>query len=509
MNVLVDRKYMYITGSKLYDYIQCPHRVWRDVHGPQNEKIQETNPFVQLLWDRGVSHEKAVIADLGSFLDLSEGTQEERFAKTMEAMRRGEPLIYQGLLRSENILGIPDLLKKMPDGTYIPVEIKSGSGLEGGDEEEGEEGKPKKHYAVQLALYLEALEKLGFKHQRKGAVLDIHRNEVEYRLDEPMGVRNKTTFWEYYLQVKEAVLLLLENEEKNKPAMAGICKLCPWYKSCKKWCNDNDDLSNVFYLGRSKRDLLNEDLGVAKVTELAAVDTEEILAKKAKDKMFLKGVGEKTLKNMVARANILANTKTPVVYEKPAFPNVSYELFFDIEDDPTREFVYMHGVCERNAGKERYLHFTATDNTKDAEKDAWVRFWQYVNNLPKDDFAVYYYSHHEKTTYRRMQKQYPDVISSEDLENFFSNTNVIDLYKIVLSNTDWPVSSYSLKELAVYLGFKWRDETPSGALSIQWYNEYLKSKDEKQLERILLYNEDDCIATRVLKDGIEKIAASA
>lgn len=44
----------HITAAKLYDYTQCPHRIWRDIHGPQDEKIKETNPFVQLLWDSGV-----------------------------------------------------------------------------------------------------------------------------------------------------------------------------------------------------------------------------------------------------------------------------------------------------------------------------------------------------------------------------------------------------------------------------------------------------------------------
>jgi len=38
----------YITALKLYSYIQCSHKVWRDVWGPQDEKIQETNPFVQM-----------------------------------------------------------------------------------------------------------------------------------------------------------------------------------------------------------------------------------------------------------------------------------------------------------------------------------------------------------------------------------------------------------------------------------------------------------------------------
>lgn len=499
---------MFITASKLYDYIRCPHRVWRDAHGPQEEKILEPNPFVKLLWDKGVSHEESIVAGLGACLDLGEGALEERFSKTVIAMKNGEPLIYQGVLMADNLLGIPDLLRKSSDGTYAPIDIKSGAGYEGADEDEGEDGKPKKHYAVQLALYLELLEKLGFSNSRTAFIIDIHRNEVEYRLDEPMGVKNKQTFWDFYLQTKEAVRLLLEDQAQNKPAMAGVCKLCPWYKSCKKWCDESDDLSKVFYLGRSKRDVLNEDLGVEKVAELASIDPGEILFKKAKDKTFLKGIGEKTLSSIVTRAGILAENREPVIYSKPSFPVVSYELFFDIEDDPTREFVYMHGVCERYKGEERYIHFTAKESTKDAEKDAWSRFWTYIKQLPQEDFAVYYYSHHEKTTYRRMQKQYPEVISANDLEKFFENPNVIDLYKFILSSTDWPVGSYSLKELAVYLGFKWRDETPSGALSIQWYNEYLKTKDKKRLERILLYNEDDCRATMVLKDGIEKLAAS-
>ena len=91
------------------------------------------------------------------------------------------------------------------------------------------------------------------------------------------------------------------------------------------------------------------------------------------------------------------------------------------------------------------------------------------------------------------------------MESFFDHPNVIDLYQIVTKYTDWPLSSYSLKDLATFLKFKWRDETPSGALSIQWFNEYLKSRDEKMLKRIIEYNEDDCKATMVLRDGLTNL----
>ena len=47
-----------------------------------------------------------------------------------------------------------------------------------------------------------------------------------------------------------------------------------------------------------------------------------------------------------------------------------------------------------------------------------------------------------------MRKLYPDVVSEEELESFFNNSNVIDLYDVVSKKTDWPLSSYSIKEIA-------------------------------------------------------------
>ncbi|MBU1911711.1 TM0106 family RecB-like putative nuclease [Patescibacteria group bacterium] len=500
----------YITASKLYDYIQCPHRIWRDANGPQEEKIDETNPFVELLWEKGVKHEEKIVSQLGDFLDLSEGTHEERFAKTTEAMKSKASLIYQGVLICENMLGIPDLLKKLPDDTYMPVDIKSGMGFEGVDEETGEEGKPKKHYAVQLCLYNDLLKKLGFCTHNNGVVIDIHGEHVEYDLVALMGPRSKKSWWEFYEEIKKHVDFLLNNQHTNKPAMAGICKLCPWYNSCKGWCEETKDLTNVFYLGRSNRDKLNEDLLIESLDEFVDLDIEEAMKqkeneKKSGNKDFLYRIGKDSLAKAVCRANILCRTKKPVLYGTLDFPKVSHELFFDIEDDPSQDFVYLHGVYERSANGEKFIHFTAKEITDDSEKRIWQDFWNYINTLPPDDFAVYYYAHHEKTTYKRLQKRYPDVITLEEVENFYDNPNVIDLYSVIQKQTDWPVGSYSLKALATYLKFKWRDKTPSGALSIQWFNEYLETKDESIMKRILEYNEDDCKATMILKDALEKL----
>ena len=200
------------------------------------------------------------------------------------------------------------------------------------------------------------------------------------------------------------------------------------------------------------------------------------------------------------RTRIFCEIKKPVFSEKIEFPKTRYELFFDIETDPTQEFVYLHGIYERNGKSKQFIPFITKEISEKEEKEVWSDFWKYINSLPRNDFTVYYYSPYEKTTYKALQKKYPDVISEQEVVDFFESPNVIDLYNdIIIKKTDWPLGSYSIKAIAQYLGFNWRDETPSGALSIQWFNEYLKKKEGELLKRILEYNEDDCIATMVFK----------
>jgi uncharacterized protein YprB with RNaseH-like and TPR domain len=68
--------------------------------------------------------------------------------------------------------------------------------------------------------------------------------------------------------------------------------------------------------------------------------------------------------------------------------------------------------------------------------------------------------------------------------------------------TEWSTRDYSIKTLAKYLGFEWRDAHPSGAASIELYDRWAETGDPAIKQRILDYNEDHCRATRVLLDGI-------
>jgi predicted RecB family nuclease len=109
--------------------------------------------------------------------------------------------------------------------------------------------------------------------------------------------------------------------------------------------------------------------------------------------------------------------------------------------------------------------------------------------------------------YRKLQAKYPDVCSADEIEALFTSPRSVDLYcDVVIKATEWPTHNYSIKTLAKYLGFAWRDRDPSGAASIEWYHRWVEDGDIAVKQRILDYNEDDCRATIVLLDGIRALA---
>jgi len=205
-----------ITASLLYNYLACPHRVFLDSFG--NPALRDPiSPFVQLLWDKGTIFEKEVIAGLGGpFVDLSGLAGAEKEAATRASIERGDTLIYSGRLTVDELLGEPDLLRKEGAG-YVAIDIKSGGGLEGGDEEE--EGKPKKHYGVQLALYTDMLERLGQSAGRYGYIYDVHGKEIRYQLDAPRGPKSPSIA-QLYAETKAAVERTLSGEAATRPALS-------------------------------------------------------------------------------------------------------------------------------------------------------------------------------------------------------------------------------------------------------------------------------------------------
>lgn len=487
-----------ITAAMLYDLVACPHRVTMDLSGDPAQR-DAPNTFVALLWERGSQYESEVIAGLQvPFLDLSSYAGDEKERLTLEAMQRGEALIYSGRIQIDGLLGEPDLLRKDGAG-YIAGDIKSGRGEEGPEDD----SKPKIHYAVQLGLYTDILERKGLSAARRAFVWDIHGAEVPYDFQASYGKRDPRTLWQDYEDALHAAEAIVSAREKTLPAYSATCKFCHWYTACVKRLKETDDLTMIPELGRSRRDVMNSRLRT--VTEFASVKPEIFVSG---NRTAFPGVGPDTLRKFHDRAKLLtAKDAAPFSRAPISLPTYDRELFFDIEVDPMRDICYLHGFVERSGGDnatERFVFSFANEPTPQAERNAFAEAWIYLKE--RRPCSIYYYSKYERTIYRKLQEKYPDICSAEEIEDLFDPAHAIDLYNdIIKKSTEWPTWDFSIKTLARYLGFSWRDTHPSGAASIEWFHRWVETGDSAIRQRVIDYNEDDCRATRVLRDALDRL----
>jgi predicted RecB family nuclease len=489
-----------ITASMLYDLVGCPHRVSMDLFADPAER-DTASPFVQLLWERGSAHEEQVVAGIGEpFVDLSMCAGVEKERRTLEAMDRGEPLIYGGRIAAGDLLGDPDLLRKDGAG-YIAGDIKSGAGEEGGGDDT--EAKPKKHYAVQIALYTDILERLGRSAGRRGFVWDIHGEEVPYDFMAIYNAKNARRLWNDYQECLDHARAIASRATETLPAYSATCKNCVWYTACIKSLEAANDLTLIPELGRSKRDAM---IGrIRSIRELAKIDPADFIVG---GKTVFAGIGPATLEKLHTRSKLLtAESGRPYLRTPVSLPAADVELFFDIEVDPMRDVCYLHGFVERRNGAnegERFVAFFADAATPEGEERAFAEALRYMR--ASQPCAIYYYSKYERTIYRKLRQKYPHVCTEAEIEALFDPARSVDLYfDVVLKATEWPTRDFSIKTIAKYLGFAWRDTHPSGAASIEWFDRWLATGDPAIRQRILDYNEDDCRGTRVLLDGIRQL----
>jgi len=494
---------MPITASILYDLVRCPHRVALDAFGdPALRDVP--NPFVRLLWERGTLYEREVIGKLNqTFFDLSGLEVEEREQQTLQAIARGERLIYGGRLSHDDLLGMPDLLRKV-EGGYVPGDIKAAAAEEGGGEDS--DGQPKLHYAIQLALYVDLLERHRASAGRRGFIWDINGEEVPYDLTQPRTSKSTDTLWEEYQSALAEARGILARHIIPEPAYAAVCKLCHWHTACIDQLTQADDLTLIPDLSRTVRDAMQGR--IANVAEFAGTNPEGFIKGK---KTVFKHLGAERLRKLHARAVMLKQAMPKPFLRGPVTLRVlPTELFFDIEVDPLRDICYLHGIVDRlegDNGSERFVSFFCEEPTPAAERNAFAGAFAYLSN--QVDSVIYYYSKYERTIYRKLQAKYPDVCTADDVERLFEPPRAVDLYfDVVERATEWPTRDHGLKTLAAYLGFDWRDKHPSGAASVEWFDRWVRDRDPAVRQRILDYNEDDCRATRVLLDGIRALAGA-
>ncbi|WP_066426428.1 TM0106 family RecB-like putative nuclease [Anabaena sp. 4-3] len=488
---------MLINAEHLLQYQRCKRRPVLDIHGDKSRRDAPSELLLKLQQDKNAYHQSIVAQYTYHQPNYPKGNWEAGQAATVELMQRGVEYIYKGVLLAKysqlvdaepdvnyTLLSCPDLLVKQPgescfgDWVYQPVNIELGK-------------RPKQEYQVATAFHAQVLTTVqGVAPQT--AWLILRSKNPNYAVDlSKWTLQMQAILQEFIesLQVTTVPEIFISRQK---------CNLCLWYSQCYAIAQSQQHLSLLPGVTPIRYSQL-QSLSITTLESLANTSS-SILEN-------LTGFDAQVAAKLVLQAqSVLA--KTPIILPFPPpngnlTSNSPVELYFDIEAQPDLNLDYLLGVLvvNKQTNTEEFYSFLA--EKPEEEELIWQQFLDLVWQYP--EAPIYHFCVYELDTVKRLAKLYrtPHTLVQPLLNRF------IDIYEYLTQTVALPIESYALKAIARWLGFEWRDQEASGAKCIYWYEQWLETGDRSLIEIISRYNEDDCRATRQVKDWLEKFLASA
>ncbi len=473
------------TPSLFFQHAICPHWIWHDLYSDAKDKA-EISEFTQKLYEEGVTHEADYIKGL-KFIEVEEVDPQEAFQKTLELMKGGADLIYQGSIQYEadGVLyrGRPDLLEKRSGKSsfgnyfYAPIDIKFAKHL-------------KKPHILQLTLYGIILEQVQGIFPDKSGIINGERERIEKILEADDRIKTIDQIYK--------IIDIMKNK-KPAPRLTSSCKQSPWFAKCVEEAEKSEDIALIYKLDSRAHPVLREN-GIKTIHDAAKMDIYALPK--------IPYASADVLERIKLQAQALVD-KDIKWRNDPEIPKAPLKIYFDIEGDPLLQLEYLFGfwVAGDPGGKyakvgnvrfdeesKKYFIYFIAEKQYD-EQAMWNQFLQWLKLLPENGYFVYHYADYERSHTRKLADKYG---TSAAFENFV--TKFVDFQKIVADCVIFPLYFYSIKDIAKskFLNYKWRHAKAGGGQSVFWYEKWLETDDRNILKDIVDYNEDDVVATEYL-----------
>ncbi|HBL62431.1 MAG TPA: recombinase B [Cyanobacteria bacterium UBA8803] len=535
---------MLVTDDLLLHYKRCRRRAFLDVYGDSTQQDPPADFLLKLQQDSfthkqtvlGIDHQnqavnrqavnrQALESPLLSALPFSADITNPRLphyprenweagAKaTLELMQQGTNCIAQPVLLMQTPEGVtlvsyPDLLIKQPgqsnlgEWLYVPITIKFGR-------------RPKAEYQMVAA----------FRAQLLAAMQGVLPSSTWLILRRQGAYAVNLERWVPLMQevLSECIETIQQRQEPEVFISRQKCSLCQWYSSCHAIAKSQKHISllpgvtpsryqilqeleitAVESLAQANVSILESAFGVEVASDLvqqarATVENRAILRQKpnsSPNQPSREGDGSENADGLSLAAESGNGKRSQSIRYTDTLPAASVELFFDIEAEPELKLDYLLGllVIDRSTDTETF-HPLVAENPQD-EASIWQEFLDLVWLYP--DAPIFHFSDYEVETVKRLAKLYHTPLWR--LQPLLSR--FVDVHHRVMSSVMLPVESYSLKHLARWLGFEWRDAEITGSQCVCLYNRWLATGDRSLLNTIQRYNEDDCRATYHLKNWL-------
>ena len=468
------------------------------------------DPRADVLKQRGIEHEQRLLerfAREGRAVEIVTPPEtpvwqrepEAATARTLEAMRRGVEIVYQGRLQNDGgrWSGYPDFLLRVDEASAL-----------GGWSYEVLDAKlariAKGEALLQLLLYSDLLARVqGARPERMHLALGgtDGSQEASFRVVE---------YSAYYRAVRRRFEAHAAEPPDTYPEPVDHCALCDWKQGCADRRRADDHLSLVAGITRSQRRKL-ADRGVTTMAGLGRLDLTTFSP--------LEGMSHDALVRIREQARIqdqgrregrrIRELITPVEEDKglAALPEPSPgDLFFDLEGDA---FVmdggleYLFGAADRRGG---YDGCWALDQP--AEKRAFEHFIDRVVARWREHpgFHIYHYGAYETTAVKRLMSRY--ATREEEVDRLLRGRVFVDLHRVVRQGLRASVEGYSIKRLEPFCGFVRRIDLTAATRALVRFEAALESGEagaatDELRARIEGYNRDDCLSTLRLAEWLE------
>lgn len=447
-----------ITKHSFYRYLKCPSWIAHESREDHAQDILRTR-----LQEDGLlpEVERDILLRRGPVVDATDDDLEISMQKTIAFMHDGAQTIYGATLIYDKSVAQPDFLEKVEgksrfgDYYYIACDIKRTKRI-------------KNEYKMQGAFYADVLSMVQGTKPVQGYILRSS-GEITAYIIQDIEVQYKLTF--------DAILRILEGAEEPH-FLTSDCKQSPWFHVCKSDSRDCDDLSRINRIWRSEVTEL-KNAGFATLGDFATTHIDLIAPK-------VRGVTRDRLDLLHAQAQALHEYKVIRLSEVDLPPEEDF-LIIDIESSPLRDVDYLFGILKVEHGSETFIPFLA--KRPEEEGIAWRECVDFLAD--HQAMPIYYWGTAEVDIFESLTKKYatnPEIVS-------YIRAKGVDLLARIRERIIFPLSFYSLKDIAKFIGFSWRHEDASGLNSVLWFEKWMRQDDTKVLQDIVDYNEDDVRAT--------------
>ncbi len=492
-----------LSVSDLTGYLVCEHltQLERSAAEARTARPRREDPELDILVRRGEEHEQRYLDHLrGEGLTIVEfpdsiSSISELFkiqAATLEAMRMGIDVIYQGTLFDGRWLGRPDIMRRIPvagDPDAFGYEI----------EDTKLARRVKAAALLQVCAYSD---QLGRLQERVPEVAHLVLGDMSRH---SFALRDYAAYFRAIRQRCERAVF--GDPSSTYPDPVEHCVICRWNGVCDERRRSDDHLSLVAGMRREQISKLGT-VGIGNMVDLAS----------APAGLSARGIGQATIERLHGQARLQVQQRGDgqLIYEllqpEPGrglalLPEpTSADLFFDIEGDPFASdfgLEYLLGVVELISGTPMFHAFWAHSQTE--EKRSFEAFIDFVAERLElnPGLQIYHYAAYEKTTLRRLAGLH--ATREREVDRLLRAGVLIDLFQVVRQGLRISSESYSLKQLEpLYMEKRGGAITDAGS-SIVAYEEWLQTSDQKILDDIGEYNRIDCESTWHLRNWLEEL----